>query len=94
MNTISAQTAIFSFRLILFAKALNLSIASLLIFLATPVGQFAYLFSFTPGGLGIFEAGWFGILTYGGGVNPQSVSMFVVGQRFLTILLVSVIFII
>jgi uncharacterized membrane protein YbhN (UPF0104 family) len=70
-------------RMVLFASALNLSISPALILLGTPVGQLSYLFAFTPGGLGIFDAGWYAILRVGG-VSLKSATQFVVGQRFLT----------
>lgn len=76
-------------RLVLFAVALSVPISPMLILLGTPVGQLAYLFAFTPGGLGIFEAGWFGILRIGG-VTTEHIMIFVVGQRILTVILVGI----
>lgn len=76
-------------RLILFAITLNIPISPLLILLGTPLGQLTYLFAFTPGGLGIFEAGWFGILKFGN-VSTEKAMAFVVGQRILTIVLIGI----
>lgn len=73
-------------RLVFFALALSLPISPTLVLLGTPLGQLSYLFAFTPGGLGIFEAGWFAILKFGG-VATGSATMFVVGQRILTVVL-------
>lgn len=74
-------------RFVAFAYALNVIVAPEIIILGTPLGQLGYLFSFTPGGLGIFEAGWYGILQLAK-VSAQSALIFVVGQRLLTILLI------
>ncbi len=74
-------------RMVYFALALGLSIPASLLILGTPLGQVSYLFSFTPGGLGIFEAGWFAILTLGE-VAPAEIATFVVGQRVLTLAII------
>jgi uncharacterized protein (TIRG00374 family) len=70
-------------RLIFLTMALSLPISPILILLGTPLGQLTYLFAFTPGGLGIFEAGWFAILRLGG-VATEYATTFVVGRRVLT----------
>lgn len=64
-------------------------ISPTVILLGTPAGQLTYLFAFTSGGLGIFEAGWFAILRLGG-VTMEHVIIFVVGQRILTIILIGI----
>lgn len=71
-------------RMVCFALALGLPISPMLLLLGTPLGQLSYMFAFTPGGLGIFEAGWFAILALGGAV-PEQITAFVVGQRVLTL---------
>jgi len=76
-------------RLVFFAMALSLPISPALILLGTPLGQLSYLFAFTPGGLGIFEAGWFAILALGG-VATEHATAFVVGQRLLTTVLIAI----
>ena len=68
----------------LLASALTLPISPDLVFLAAPLGQFAFLLAFTPGGLGIFEAGWFGALNLGG-VATEPASAFVVGNRIVMV---------
>jgi uncharacterized protein (TIRG00374 family) len=77
-------------RMALFASALGLSISPALIFLGTPLGQLSYLVAFTPGGLGIFELGWFGILKWGGVASADSV-LFVFGQRVWTVIMIGVV---
>jgi uncharacterized protein (TIRG00374 family) len=74
-------------RLVFFVYALGLSISPTIIALGTPLGQLSYLFAFTPGGLGIFEAGWLGILKLAGTGTTEALN-FVVGQRILTIVLI------
>jgi len=78
-----------SARLFLFSLALGLPISATLILLGTPIGQFDYMCAFTPGGLGLFEAGWFAILRLGG-VGMQDATTFVVGQRILTLMLIGI----
>lgn len=75
-------------RLIFFSLAMGLPISPTLILLGTPLGQLSYVFAFTPGGLGIFELGWLGILSFAG-VGTEDTIAFVVGQRVLTVLLVA-----
>lgn len=76
-------------RFVMFAFALNVLVDPEIIILGTPLGQLGYLFSFTPGGLGIFEAGWYGILQLAA-VSTQTALLFVVGQRILTIAVILV----
>jgi uncharacterized protein (TIRG00374 family) len=76
-------------RLILFAITLNIPISPSLILLGTPIGQLTYLFAFTPGGLGIFEAGWIGILKLAN-VKTDYAMAFVVGQRVLTVITIGI----
>ncbi len=76
-------------RMVLFAAALGLDVDPWLVVLATPAGQMAYALAFTPGGLGIFEAGWFGILRHAG-IDAGTATAFVVGQRVLTLSMIGV----
>ena len=71
----------------LFAVALGLPISPMIIFLGTPPAQLAFIFAFTPGGLGIFEAGWFMILKLSG-IASESAATFVLAERLLTTLLI------
>lgn len=80
-------------RLILFSNVWDLPISPALIILGTSIGQFSYLFAFTPGGLGIFEAGWFAILQLGG-VGVEFATVFVIGQRILTVIYVVILVVI
>jgi uncharacterized membrane protein YbhN (UPF0104 family) len=77
-------------RMTLFAWALDLSIDPALLWLATPIGQLGYVVAFTPGGLGIFDGGWFAILR-AGGVSAGQATALVVGMRILTLLMLVVI---
>ncbi len=76
-------------RMILFAVALGIPVPSAIILVGTPLGQLSYLFAFTPGGLGIFEAGWYAVLRLAN-VENEYVIAFVVGQRILTIFIIMV----
>ncbi len=76
-------------RMVLFCAALGLDVDPWLVVMATPVGQMAYALAFTPGGLGIFEAGWFGILRHAG-VDAESAAAIVVGQRLLTLFMIGI----
>ncbi len=67
-------------RFVCFSMAMGGNISPELILLGTPLGQITYLVSFTPGGLGIFEAGWFAIFL-AGGVEQAIAAQFVVVQR-------------
>jgi len=71
-------------RFVLFALALNIPISPELIIIGAPLGQLSYLIAFTPGGLGIMEAGWLGVLKLLH-VQTDIAIDFVVGQRILTI---------
>ena len=55
-----------------------------LLILATPLGQAVALISITPGGLGILEAGWYGILV-SSGVSSSDIIGFLIGQRIMLI---------
>ncbi len=76
-------------RMILFAVALGIPVSSAIILVGTPLGQLSYLFAFTPGGLGIFEAGWYAVLRLAN-LENEHVIAFVVGQRILTIFIIMV----
>lgn len=75
-------------RFVLYIYVFSIVIDPLIIIAGTPVAQLSYAFSFTPGGLGILEAGWLGILKVGN-VETQQALLYVIGQRILTIILVS-----
>ena len=76
-------------RLYCFVLAFGLTIPFPLIFLATPAGQLSYIFAVTPGGLGIFEAGWYAILKYMR-IPEAEITPFLIGQRtFILIFIIS-----
>ncbi len=53
-------------------------------FICVPLAQVAALVAFTPGGLGILEAGWYGILVWAG-MAPEETVLLVVGWRLYTL---------
>jgi uncharacterized membrane protein YbhN (UPF0104 family) len=74
-------------RMGLFAEALGLDLSLALLFLATPLGQLSYAMAFTPGGLGIFEAGWVGALRWAAVPMDTAVGL-AIGQRVLTLAII------
>ena len=75
-------------RFVFFSHALGLIIDPNTIIYGTPLAQLSYLIAFTPGGLGIFEAGWLGVLKLGQ-INTSSALSFAVGQRILTMIIIT-----
>lgn len=69
-----------AFATMAYFRAVNLEPSFGAIFFALPVTQLIFIFAFTPGGLGIFELGWVGILGMHG-LNAQDVALFIVSQR-------------
>jgi len=65
-------------------KALNLNIHILQVILALPVAELSLVFAFTPGGLGILEAGWF-ILLKIIGFLPVEINTFLIGFRVISL---------
>ena len=76
-------------RFVLFAFVFNLAIEPHTIILGTPLAQFVYIFAFTPSGLGIFEAGWMGVLTIAH-IGREEALVFVIGQRILSALFITI----
>lgn len=76
-------------RLICFSETLGGGISPGIILVSAPLGQIAYLISITPGGLGIFEAGWFAILI-NSGINNSLAAQFVSFQRIFSFLFLCV----
>ena len=64
----------------LIASSLGLGISFYTYLLAGPIIQLSVLVAFTPGGLGIVEAGWVAVYALAG-VPGDDVTVFVVGQR-------------
>lgn len=79
-----AKFAITAIRNVAYAAALGLPIPAVVLVLASPLAQLAYLVAFTPGGLGIFEAGWVGTLRMAE-VELATATAFAVGHRVLTL---------
>jgi uncharacterized protein (TIRG00374 family) len=76
-------------RFMFFALALDLPVSPLVFLLGMPVGQLSFLFAFTPGGLGILEAGWYAVLMQID-VPEAYISPFLVEQRVFTMLFVGI----
>ena len=74
-------------RWMFFALALDIPEPMITFLFGTPVGQLSFLFAFTPGGLGIFEAGWYAILLQAG-LSEAYISPLLVEQRVFTMLFV------
>lgn len=70
--------------------ALDLNISLAYIFISLPLIQISFIFAFTPGGLGIFEAGWLIILKLLG-LESGDIFIFLVGRRVLTLISVSLV---
>ena len=69
-----------AFASVAYFRAVGVDAPFLLVFFAAPVVQIVFIFAFTPGGLGIFELGWAGILGLHG-VGAENIALFVVSQR-------------
>lgn len=61
-------------------KAVHIDVPVALVFFALPITQFVFIFAMTPGGLGIFELGWVGVLTLNG-LPDADIGLFLVSQR-------------
>jgi len=68
----------------LFAYAIGLDFSLNMMVFGTPLSQLAFLFAFTAGGLGVFEAGWFSILVLGG-IPSEDIGVFLIAQRIYSI---------
>ena len=63
-----------------FARSLNMQVELLAFILAGPIVQIFFLISFTAGGAGFLEAGWYWTLTTLG-IDAASISTYLVAQR-------------
>jgi uncharacterized protein (TIRG00374 family) len=70
--------------------AFNIPLDYQLIIIGTPFALLTYLVSFTPGRLGILEAGWFGVLMLAG-ASACPALFFVIAQRILEIISVAIV---
>ncbi len=71
------------------AVGVGISITFFQIAAATPLGQLAGMAGFTPGALGIQEAGWLGAFTWVG-LDAVSIGLFVLSQRLISTLYFSI----
>lgn len=71
------------------AVGIGISLTFFQIAAATPLGQLAGMAGFTPGALGIQEAGWLGAFTWVG-LDAVSIGLFVLSQRLIITLYFSV----
>ena len=78
-----------SLRFTCFAQALEMSASPLVFIMGTPIAQLSFLFALTPGGLGILEATWYGVLLHSG-ISRSLIVPFLVEQRVLTMVFVGV----
>ena len=65
------------------ARALDVPVSAATAFVCVPLAQAAALAAVTPGGLGILEAGWYGILRWAGLASQETV-LLVIGWRLYT----------
>ena len=78
-----------SLRSACFAQALGMSASPLVFVMGTPITQLSFPIALTPGGLGIFEAAWYGVLLQSG-ISQASIAPFLVEQRVLTMVFIGV----
>ena len=69
-------------RFVLIGLAVSPPIPAGQIVFAMPLAQLSYALAFTPGGLGIFEAGWLAALTLSE-VAAESISLYLISQRLI-----------
>jgi len=67
-------------RLFFIAETVDLAISPGILFFGVPVAQFSLFLAFTPGALGVLEAGWYGILS-AAAIDPDTTITFVIAQR-------------
>lgn len=66
-------------------RAVDIDIGLLPLLLTVPVAQLATILAITPGGLGILEAGWYGLFTLLGLPGPQIVLALVSARAFVVV---------
>jgi uncharacterized membrane protein YbhN (UPF0104 family) len=67
-------------RFVAIAQAVGVAVPPLLVFVGIPVAQLGLLLAVTPGGLGMLEAGWLGVLLLAG-LPRQDIATLLIGQR-------------
>ncbi len=80
-------------RLYFLAIALDLSIPLPVLFVGLPIAQLSLALSFTPGGLGVLEGGWYAVFAIAGIPQVDRVT-FLIGQRVYFLIFPSIIFLI
>lgn len=78
----AAKLATLTFFTLCTVNALQLNISPWVLFFGIPVSQAAFVFSFTAGGMGVLEAGWFAVLSIAG-VPGEDIGLFLIAQRIL-----------
>lgn len=71
-------------------KALNLNINPIQAILAFPITQLTLVFAITPGGLGILETSWFGMLKIIG-FKSIDINTFLIGSRVISYIAIAII---
>jgi hypothetical protein len=74
------RSALLTSQFILLAEAFDLGISPWVFFAVWPMAQLTLVLGVTPGGLGIVDLGWLGLLT-AGGIGTTEASTFVIVQR-------------
>ncbi len=67
-------------RFVAIAQAVGVAVPPLLVFVGIPIAQLGLLLAVTPGGLGMLEAGWLGVLLLAG-LPRQDIATLLIGQR-------------
>ncbi|MBD5607854.1 MAG: flippase-like domain-containing protein [Desulfovibrio sp.] len=71
---------VIAFSTLAYFAFVNIDVSLTAVFFALPLTQFVFIFAFTPGGLGIFELGWTGILA-ARSISASQISLFLLSQR-------------
>lgn len=72
------------FQFYFISESLSTDISFVKILFSIPIAQLSFLIALTPGGLGIYDFGWYGVL-YLLGVPEGQIIPFVIGQRIFLI---------
>ncbi len=89
--TVIKQLFLF-FRYYFLCSALNIDISPATLFMGIPVAQLSLLIAFTPGSIGVLEAGWYAVLKWGSPLVSGDISVFILGQRIYWFLFIALIY--
>lgn len=64
----------------LLAKGINTNTSYFTILFGIPFAQLSFIFSITPGAMGVLEGGWLGVLTMAE-IPRDTIGKFLIGQR-------------